>query len=203
MEAILVVPRTLLFGGMLLYGFSSDRDLVLAFLARVAASGRFAPRDRVEHDEAWKQIVPYGVVWAGEQLFLFRRGRAGREAGLRGCWSIGLGGHVNPEDGEQIGAEMLERALLRELAEEVCLDMPLPELWGVLNDDTDPVGRRHFGFVYRVRVASGKSTLQERSKVQGGFRPLGEVWARAEGMESWSRWILEALRREDANPGPG
>ncbi len=193
MEAILVVPRTLLLGEMIFQGFSVDRDLLADFLARVVRGGRFLPREQVEHDEAWKQIVPYGVVWAGERLFLFRRGHAGKEAGLRGRWSIGLGGHVNPGDGDRIGEEMLKRALLRELEEEVGLDTPVPVLWGVLNDDADPVGRRHFGFVYRVQVASEGSILRERGKVRGGFYPLEEVRLHTEGMESWSRWILDAL----------
>lgn len=203
MEAILVVPRAELLGEASFQGFSADRELVAAFLARVVAEGRFLPRDRAERDEAWKQIVPYGVVRAGRRLFLFRRGRAGKEAGLRGRWSIGLGGHVNPGDGERIGEEMLERALLRELGEEVGLDAPVPELWGVLNDDADPVGRRHFGFVYQVRVSSGTSVLRERTKVWGRFLPLEEVRLYAEGMESWSRWILDSLQGEAANPGRG
>jgi predicted NUDIX family phosphoesterase len=203
METILVVPRALLLPEQPLHGFSTDPEVMAAFLARVAAHGRFLPRDLIEHDEGWKQIVPYGVVWAGERLFHFRRGPGGEEAGLRGCWSIGLGGHVNPRDGDAIGAAMLERALLRELAEEVALDSPRAVLWGVLNDDADPVGRRHFGFVYRVDVRSPKSASHERRKVQGRFAPLESVQRRFEAMESWSRWILGSLPGEGINRGPG
>jgi predicted NUDIX family phosphoesterase len=85
---------------------------------------------------------------------------------------------------------MLEQALRRELAEEVVLDQPALELWGVLNDDSDPVGRRHFGFVYRVEVSSLAAASREPGKIEGEFVPLGDALADRKGMESWSRFVL-------------
>jgi predicted NUDIX family phosphoesterase len=104
---------------------------------------------------------------------------------------VGLGGHVNPEDGETIGPAMLERALERELGEEVALDRPRLERWGVLNDDHDPVGRRHFGYVYHVWVASPEVASREPGKIAGNFVPLAEAVASGEELESWSRLVLE------------
>lgn len=193
MEQILVVPRTELFAAHALQGFSPDPALVAHFLARVAAHGRFVPRWPAEEDETFKQIVPYGVVRCGEEVFRFRRGREGQEAGLRGRWSVGLGGHVNAGDGEAIGLTMLERALRRELAEEVMLDRPRPELWGVLNDDGDPVGRRHLGFVYQVWVASPAAASREPGKIAGHFVPLAAAVAGGKALESWTQLVLEGL----------
>jgi predicted NUDIX family phosphoesterase len=191
-EHILVVPRTALFATHTLQGFSTDPALLAHFLALVTAHGRFVSRRPAEEDEALKQVVPYGVVRCGEQVFAFRRGAQGQEAGLRGRRSVGLGGHVNPQDGESIGPAMLERALRRELAEEVALDRPQPELWGVLNDDDDPVGRRHFGFVYRVWVASPMAASREPGKIGGDFVSLVALGG-GEALESWSRFVLGGL----------
>jgi predicted NUDIX family phosphoesterase len=193
-EQILVVPRSRIFTSHALQGLSTDPALVAHFLALIAARSCFVPRGPAEEDETLKQIVPYGVVRCGEEVFAFRRGARGQEAGLRGRWSVGLGGHVNPGDGESIGLAMLERALRRELAEEVVLDQPRLELWGVLNDDDDPVGRRHFGFVYQVRVASPEAASREPGKIAGHFVPLAEAVAKREGMESWSRLVTDFLQ---------
>jgi predicted NUDIX family phosphoesterase len=195
-EHILIVARSELFAAHPLQGFSTDPALVSHFLSLVTAHGRFVPRRPAEEDESLKQVVPYGVVRCAGQVFFFRRGRQGTEAGLRGRWSIGLGGHVNPEDGAAIGPAMLERALWRELAEEVVLDRPLLEPWGVLNDDEDQVGRRHFGFVYQVEVASPHAASREPGKITGEFVPLPVVRTSREELESWSQWVLDKSRRK-------
>jgi len=193
-EQVLVVARVDLFGVGGLQGVSDDPAVVARFLQTVAGCGRFAPRALAEQDENLKQIVRYGVVWHRGHVFLFRRGKGGNEAGLRGRWSIGLGGHVNPTDGIEVGPAMLRQALLRELAEEVALEILQSELWAVLNDDDDPAGRRHFGFVYRVEVASDEARSREPGKIQGAFVPLEVVWARCGGMETWSRMLIRCLR---------
>ena len=191
-EQILVVPRSELLATCPLQGFCPDPVRVSHFLDLVVAHGRFVPRWPAEEDEALKQIVPYGVVRHAGEFFLFRRGRQGQEAGLRGRWSVGLGGHVNPADSAAIGPAMLERALQRELEEEVTLDRPSMALWGVLNDDTDPVGRRHLGFVYRVEVGSPTAASREPGKIAGDFVSLSTVLAGREEMESWSRLTVDA-----------
>jgi predicted NUDIX family phosphoesterase len=193
MERVLVVPRGELFAAGHLQGFCDDQATVNRFLDAVAAFGRFVPRRPAEEDEGLKQIVPYGIVLYGESLFLFRRGGRGAEPGLRGRWSIGLGGHVNPEDGREIGPALLTRSLLRELAEEVILDTPRPGLWGVLNDDQDTVGRRHFGFVYRVHVSSPQAHSREPGKIQGRFSAQREIRSRCQDMETWSQLLVESL----------
>ena len=62
---------------------------------------------------------------------LMRRTKAGGDARLHDLWSIGVGGHLNPEDGGLAGG------LVREWHEEVVADfVPEFELVGLLNDDT-------------------------------------------------------------------
>lgn len=189
---ILAVPREDLWAQGGLQGFSSDPQRVAHLMMAVEQAGRFVVRRSAEEDESLKQVVPYGVVLHGARLFLFQRGLEGAEAGLRGRWSVGLGGHVNPGDGDRIGPTMLRQALLRELAEEVALEDPQAELWGVLNDDRNPVGRRHVGFVYQVQVASSVAHSREPGKVRGAFVDLLAARARRQDMETWSRIVLDA-----------
>ena len=125
MEHILVVPRDAFRATLPFQGFSADPERTSHFLRLVAAQGRFVSRRPAEEDGTLKQIVPYGVVRCGGQVYLFQRGSQGHETGLRGRWSVGLGGHVNPQDGMEVGPAMLARSLRRELAEEVELDKPL------------------------------------------------------------------------------
>ena len=72
-----------------------------------------------------------------------RRTPAGGDARLHDLWSIGVGGHLNPGDGDVAGG------LAREWAEEVEADFaPDYPPVGLLNDDTTPVGAVHIGFVF-------------------------------------------------------
>ena len=100
-------------------------------------------RGDAEEDPTHKQVIPYLVLRDGERWFLMRRTRAGGDARLHDLWSIGVGGHLNPGDGD------VEGGLRREWAEELVADFE-PEYApvGLLNDDTTPVGAVHVGFVY-------------------------------------------------------
>ena len=73
----------------------------------------------------------------------------------------------------------------------------------VTNDDSNPVGRVHFGLVYRLALsaaggASGpeKVRIREIHKLAGGFVRLVEIqrlWEDPHGFEGWSRIVLETL----------
>ena len=73
-------------------------------------------RGDAEEDPTHKQVIPYLVLRDGERWFLMRRTKAGGDARLHDRWSIGVGGHLNPGDGDVAGG------LRREWAEEVVAD---------------------------------------------------------------------------------
>ena len=92
-------------------------------------------RGDAEEDPTHKQVIPYLVLRDGERWFLMRRTRAGGDARLHDRWSIGVGGHLNPGDGDVAGG------LRREWAEELVADFePVYVPVGLLNDDTTAVG---------------------------------------------------------------
>ncbi len=192
-ELVLVVPRDVLPEAAGWHGVRTD--LIEGFEAIVARDGRFVPRGAAEADPSHKQIIPYLVLRDGERCFLMRRTRAGADARLHDRYSIGVGGHLNPGDGDLLGG------LRREWHEELVADFePEFELVALLNDDSTEVGSVHLGAVY-VADAGGRSvSVRETDKLQGGFAGRTEIEAVVDRMETWSQLVFEALPERNAVP---
>ncbi|MBI2266634.1 MAG: phosphoesterase [Armatimonadetes bacterium] len=188
-EQVLVVPRVRLFSGEAFFGFSGGNPE--KYLAVVKAYRSFRDRSSVEHDPSWKQIIPYVVLTWNDRIFATRRLSTQTEERLHNLISVGIGGHINPCDGT--GDDVLERAMLRELEEEMILPWkPEASLAGFLNDDTTDVGSVHFGLVYRIECPAPDVAVRERDKMIGEFLTFGEARSRVKQMESWSRFVVEA-----------
>ena len=186
-EQVLVVPRALIVPGDGWLGVR--RDGVAAALDTVARHGLFMRRGDAEQDPGHKQVIPYLVLRDGERWFLMRRTKAGGDARLHDLWSIGVGGHLNPGDGDVAGC------LRREWAEEVRADFePEFEAVGLLNDDTTAVGAVHVGVVYLADAAGRDVSIRETDKLSGGFATTAEVAAVRDAMETWSSLVFDALR---------
>ena len=182
-ERVLVVPRGALMGDPGWLGVK--RDGLPDFEAVVAARGEFRDRAEMEQDGAWKQVIPYLVLRDGPRYFLMHRTRAGGDARLHDRWSIGVGGHLNPGDGDLAGG------LRREWAEEVEADFePTFELVGLLNDDTTDVGRVHVGAVYLADAAGRPVAIRETEKLEGSFAEPAAVAAVADRLETWSALVF-------------
>ena len=185
-EQVLVVPREALVRGEGWTGVQSG-DLVEA-LDVVAREGFFVRRGDAEEDPSHKQVIPYLVLRDGERWFLMRRTRAGGDARLHDLWSIGVGGHLNPGDGDVAGG------LRREWSEEVVAAFePEFEPVGLLNDDTTAVGSVHVGFVYLADAGGRAVEIRETDKLTGSFATTDEVRAVRDAMETWSRLVFDAL----------
>lgn len=195
-EDVLVVARSHLLPRGGFHGFSRER--LPASLSAIAEHAFFAPRDRVEEDPSFKQIIPYVVLRHGDRIFLVTRTRGGAEARLREKLSIGLGGHITPEDTAD-AADPVAAGMERELTEEV----ELPPGWrarpvGVLNDDVEPVGRVHFGLVYVADLPSPDVRVRETGKLAGTFATREEIREAYPRLESWSRFIVDGLELVEA-----
>ena len=153
-------------------------------------------RDDAEQDPTHKQVIPYLVLRDGERWFLMRRTKAGGDARLHDLWSIGVGGHLNPGDGDVAGG------LRREWAEELVADF-VPEFVpiGLLNDDTTPVGAVHVGVVYVADAAGRPVAIRETDKLAGTFATTRRRRRSGDAMETWSRLVFDALTAPDAAAG--
>lgn len=189
-ERVLVVPRVVVAPGAGWHGVRTDG--LAAFEALVAASGRFEARAAVEVDETLKQVIPYLILRDGRRYFLMRRTRAGSDVRLHDRWSIGVGGHVNPGDGD------LHGGLDREWREEIEAGfIPAFRLVGLLNDDTTAVGRVHVGAMYVADAAGRPVAIRETDKLTGGFVDPDGVAAVADRLETWSALAFEFLTQSD------
>jgi len=185
-EQVLVVPRESIVTGEGWLGVRCDG--VDAALEAVAREGRFVLRSTAEEDPRLKQVIPYLILRDGDRWFLMRRTKAGGDARLHDLWSIGVGGHLNPGDGDVPGG------LRREWAEELVADF-VPEFTavGLLNDDSTPVGAVHLGIVYVADAAGRAVSIRETEKLAGAFAATEEVAAVRDAMETWSRLAFDVL----------
>jgi predicted NUDIX family phosphoesterase len=185
-EQVLVVPRASVIRGEGWLGMRADG--LEATLEAVRTDGFFMRRGDAEDDPTHKQVIPYLVLRDGHRWFLMRRTRAGGDARLHDLWSIGVGGHLNPGDGD------VEGGLRREWAEEVVADFePAFEPVGLLNDDTTPVGAVHLGVVFVADAGGRAVTIREVDKLTGAFATTDDVAAVRDAMETWSRLVFDAL----------
>lgn len=77
-----------------------------------------------ETDESLLQLLPYIVVYQGEEIFMYRRGKGGGELRLHDQLSIGVGGHVDSEtdlykDNKPMLLKHLQDEASREIEEEL------------------------------------------------------------------------------------
>jgi predicted NUDIX family phosphoesterase len=194
-ELVLGVPRATIPGGLDWRGVNPVP--LTPYLDLVRAQGEYRARPDVEDDPSWKQVIPYLVLRDGPQVFLMRRTRAGGDARLHERYTIGIGGHVNPVDGDPLGG------LRREWREEIDADFePDFRPLGVLNDDDNPVGAVHLGLVFAADAAGRPVAIRETHKLSGQFATLAEVADVADQLETWSGLLFEFLiSRSEARPG--
>ncbi len=189
-ELVLVVPRDRVIRGRGWRGVSADG--LEAVLATIATEGRFEPRAAMERDPAHKQVIPYLVLRDAGRYFLMRRTRAGGDERLHERYSIGVGGHLNPGDGD------IRTGLLREWHEELeAAFVPDFRLVGLLNDDETEVGRVHLGIVFVAEAGGRPARVRETDKLSGGFASPDQVAALRDRLETWSALVFDFLE------GPG
>ena len=213
-EQVLVVPRACLFPEpeQTFSGFETNASPFLEIAEREAF---LVPRPEAETQPDWKQLIPYGVVLCGEDVFLMRRRKGGGEARLHDLYSLGVGGHVNEGDlppnssGKPHGAATgkvaaVERAFRREVNEELHIDEPWSsKLIGALNDDSNSVGKVHLGLIYRIELKAPVVKVREHEALEGSWvnaRTLGDFHSR---METWSQILTAAATHwleQDALP---
>lgn len=188
-----MVPRAAVMGDPGWHGIV-EADLA-DFEAVVRSTGRFVARPLAEADRRLKQVIPYLVLRDGDRYFLMRRTRAGGDARLHDRYSIGVGGHLNPGDGDLTGG------LRREWGEELEASfVPEFRLLGLLNDDATDVGAVHLGAVFTADAEGRRVGIREREKLSGEFATAAAVEAVREHLETWSELAFAFLQSPGQPP---
>lgn len=175
----------------------------------------FLSRDVCEHDPSYKQIIPYTILSYDDhssqewELLSYWRSTASSEERLHGNCSIGIGGHVNVED-VNLGnpyeglAEVLSRCRYREIYEEVAMNwqsLLFPEnesrFIGIINDDSNDVGKVHLGLVYEHFLVSKDIYPKENALKTFEFMTVAKQKENYEFMESWSQIVYRYLEKEE------
>lgn len=170
--------------------FQIEEDLADAEL-------EFKPRDEMEVNPDYKQIIPYCVILSPKGFFVYQRTKKGGESRLHDKWSLGIGGHINPVDQNDEDKTNIYKGLLRELEEEVGLDEEdfsfLSYLGAIYNENT-PVNAVHLGLVYLVFVDDPDLVkVSENSLANGKFVKFKELMEMSDKLEDWSKITVEAL----------
>jgi predicted NUDIX family phosphoesterase len=191
-EHVLVVP-TLLFRELGYFqGFCTDVAPYLKTLLDPAYIS-FRPRDQMENDPSFKQLIPYCLFRHAGNLFHYKRGKAQGEGRLHSKRSIGVGGHISAQDQNDGGSIYLE-AMHREIDEEVYLETTYRDTCvGLLNDDSSEVGRVHLGIVHIFDLDAPKVRPRETSMLDTGFASTADLLRDVDQFETWSQLCLTHL----------
>lgn len=193
-EHILVVKRSHLFTQGDWNGFKQvDFD---HYLHIINHKKEFHPRSLMETNPLYKQIIPYLIFEHDNKYFLMQRQSNASESRLRNKLTLGIGGHIRQED-------MTENSLFawaeREFHEEVSYSGSLTvKPLGIINDDSDDVGKVHIGFAFLITGDSSDISVKSELK-SGTLVSLDECIAQKECMESWSSYIIDFLQTQQNN----
>jgi predicted NUDIX family phosphoesterase len=193
-ELILVVPARLITQP----GWYGIRPVApQPFAELVRSSGVFLRRGPLETDPSYKQINPYLIFRQGPRFFSGVRRSSTTEGRLAHLRWLGVGGHLNEAD--CTSGEILDWAQ-REWAEEVVYSGSITRrtLLGLINDDTNDVGRVHLGLAVLLDGDSaGIQLVHGENNERGELLMLAELAERAGEMETWGRICLEYLLNHD------
>ena len=184
-ELVLAFPRALFdqLGSFQGLRFNVD-DYIGKILER--HNTRFLPRSRAEDDPQFKQIIPYVLIRKGDSWLHYVRGKASGEKRLLAKGSIGVGGHINPDDQSlfDAGRGFYESAVQRELHEELRIDGHFQtRIVALLNDDSTPVGQVHLGVVHLCELTHENVSKGEAALTELRFLNVEELRSRREQLE--------------------
>jgi len=194
-EQILVIPRSVFdsvgaFQGICL----APAHYLEQFL--IPENNLFMERRQAEGDPSFKQLIPYAILTFQGKIFHYLRSSSSGEKRLRTKGSIGIGGHINPEDTHFLNLDQKGylKGVLRELHEELIVETHFENrVVALINDDSNEVGRVHLGIVHRIDLVSQSVRPREQDILEPSFLLPDELHQKREFLETWSQICLDNL----------
>lgn len=205
-EEVLVFPERIL-RAYKLSNFQAYTQEYRHLLSEIRSASAFMPRAEVEDDLSLLQIIPYSYVYGWKpEVLVYRRTKKGSESRLHGKLSIGVGGHINPEDNQ--GEQLFKISALNRMNESIRFS-------GATRKNTDPSrsapdildftlrgfirkpADTHFGIVYSFSAPGDMVTSASPKFEAVGWSRLGDlnsplIFVR---LEDWSQDLLTFLMR--------
>ncbi|KAF2955776.1 NUDIX domain-containing protein [Marinitoga sp. 38H-ov] len=162
-------------------------------LEKIFNNAYFIDRDIAEIDESKKQIIPYVIIKNEKnQILVVQRTKKQTEKRLHNLYSVGIGGHINPIDKNNIPEITFYNGLNRELNEELYINnLKSLEYVGLILDDTTEVSRVHLGILFIAYVTS--ADIKEKENFNELWLNDSEFENFNGNFEGWSKIALRAL----------
>ena len=191
-EHILVVRRTHLFATCDAWHGLQELDFD-HYMHIINHRKEFHPRSLMELNPTYKQIIPYLIFTHDNKYFLMQRKSDASETRLRNKLTLGIGGHIRQED---LTENSLVAWAMREFHEEVNYAGNLTvQPLGIINDDSNDVGKVHIGFAFLLIGDSSEISVKSELK-SGELVSLDDCIAQKESMESWSQFVVNCLHNK-------
>lgn len=165
---------------------------------------RYIRRREAEDNASVIQLVSVFVIRHRDRVLTYKRAKRLPEKRLHDWYSIGFGGHLNPDDlstlYDPFKVSQFEAWLMRELDEEVKLKAGTVErtvFRGLLYDTSRPVSKQHLGITYEVLVKTEDFEIGERGFLMDAkFESVEQIRMRRMQFENWSTVLLDELGAE-------
>lgn len=195
-EQVWVFPACALQAGGISNGITRRKEDWEYFTGTILEKCTYMRRGDVEDAPSLQQVIPYVVCRQGSLVLLYNRGTKGGEKRLADKYSIGVGGHINLEDYHQEPVKTLNKAMSRELREELTTggfltNAPVLEFFGLLKADKTPVDEVHFGVVFQAEFTK-INCIKETDEIEM------HKWVTLEELkdyklETWSEMVRDEL----------
>jgi len=159
----------------------------------------FISRDEAEYNLDYKQVIPYVIIRNGNNYLLLKRLTGQTEKRLHHKYSLGIGGHINP-DSSINGDNIVMKGLYKELNEEISVDDPADlNFIGIINDESNSVSKVHLGLLYELQAKSPGYRILETGKMTAHWVTKGELSELYDGLETWSQIVYDHyIKKRDA-----
>jgi predicted NUDIX family phosphoesterase len=193
-EYVLVFPTQLLEHTGMFQGVSFELDKYFDIIHN-PKNHSFLKRKDAETNPAYKQLIPYALLHCGSDVFVYRRGKLLDEKRLLGNYSLGIGGHISVTD-PGLFSTTYEDGLKREINEEVIIESRYTQrAVALLNDDSNEVGKVHFGVIHVLTLEKPLVRPREKSINETKFLNVSELEKDIDGFENWSKICIEHIQR--------
>jgi predicted NUDIX family phosphoesterase len=193
-EHVLVFPTQLLEQLGMFQGLSFELDKYRDIIHN-PKNNTFLKRKEAESNPAYKQLIPYALLQFKDTIFVYRRGKLLAEKRLLGNYSLGVGGHISVTDPGLFGTTY-EDGLKREINEEVNIESRYTQrIVALLNDDSNDVGKVHFGIVHVLALEKPLVKPKEKSINETKFLSTEELLSKIDTFENWSKICIQHIHR--------
>lgn len=173
-----------------------SRKMVIRFAE--PSSFWFGPRNLIETDMKYVQLVSYVIIEHDSQILCYQRGHASSEQRLKNKLSIGLGGHISLTDARFThGILDIMKTIKSGAAREVEEELEIPKVvarkkYFLLHSRLNAVDKVHCGLVEIWNLETPQVAIKDESLSIIGFKSLSEL-ATTQGFETWSMLLIQHL----------